>query len=51
MWDGSPAAGRSLGLKGGVETHRGGLCVVTTLALGGQRRGYSQSAPEEVGWP
>ena len=25
MWDGSPAAGRSLRLRGGVETHRGEL--------------------------
>ena len=25
LWDGSPAAGKSLRQKGGVETHQGGL--------------------------
>ena len=32
LWDGSPIAGRPLRSGLDVETHRGGLCGVTTLS-------------------
>lgn len=46
LWDGCPAAGRSLELDVGVETHRGGLCGEITLS-GVSNEDSLKSAPEE----
>ena len=51
LWDGSPAAGRSI-LDLGVATHRGGFCDVTALSGGSNvPRTISECPPGEAGWP